>query len=720
MKQKYVLTAVAVVAVGAVVLGTVPMWEGTNSVKQEETRTSIIEDPVNTETEETGTPTPLPTTAPVTGISHTDSYEDLYAQVKEWQNNSSYSNVQPRIMTVEESADAAGTDSAASNSSMAATMPEEPIDQEYGFDPSSEGKDYSTTTTQEELIDEADIVKTDGSCIYAMDSKGTLRIADAASMKLLCEINGENSSDYKEMYVDGNCLQLICQQEDYITYKGSIDLPSANAGGEKNTDGVRTSYSMPVTTVTVETYDISDREKPKKTGVYHQDGSYLSSRRTDGVRTSYSMPVTTVTVETYDISDREKPKKTGVYHQDGSYLSSRRTDGRMYLFTSYTPEVGDSADQLQYYVPRCGEEYIAYDHIYLPTPEKDFSYNGRIYLVAGAVAQENPDQATDVMAVVSSANIFYVSENNIYSATEIWNDRETRTEIVRIGYRDGKFTDGAAGSVAGELHNNFSMNEADDCLRIVTTVEGWDKDYSNFSRSNGLYVLNEKLKTIGKIEDLAEGEQIKAARFMGDIGYFVTYRNTDPLFAADLSDPKDPRIMSELNITGFSEYLHFYGENQLLGIGWETDPDTGNVTGMKCSMFDISDPSDVRETDRFILKDVSFCDALYNYHAILAAPKKSLFGFAYGIYGDNTDVYDSSENYYYALLSYHDQNGFEPQMYLNINDSELFAGSMSYQDYCRVRGVYIGDMFYLVTEKGIVSYNIQKDYEQTGTLKWEA
>lgn len=669
MKQKYVLTAVAVVAVGAVALGTVPMWEGTNSVKQEETRTSIIEDPVNTETEGTGTPTPLPTTAPVTGISHTDSYEDLYAQVKEWQNNSSYSNVQPRIMTVEESADAAGTDSAASNSSMAATMPEEPIDQEYGFDPSSEGKDYSTTTTQEELIDEADIVKTDGSCIYAMDSKGTLRIADAASMKLLCEINGENSSDYKEMYVDGNCLQLICQQEDYITYKGSIDLPSANAGG---------------------------------------------------VRTSYSMSVTTVTVETYDISDREKPKKTGVYHQDGSYLSSRRTDGRMYLFTSYTPEVGDSADQLQYYVPRCGEEYIAYDHIYLPTPEKDFSYNGRIYLVTGAVAQENPDQATDVMAVVSSANIFYVSENNIYSATEIWNDRETRTEIVRIGYRDGKFTDGAAGSVVGELHNNFSMNEADDCLRIVTTVEGWDKDYSNFSRSNGLYVLNEKLKTIGKIEDLAEGEQIKAARFMGDTGYFVTYRNTDPLFAADLSDPKNPRIMSELNITGFSEYLHFYGENQLLGIGWETDPDTGNVTGMKCSMFDISDPSDVRETDRFILKDVSFCDALYNYHAILAAPKKSLFGFAYGIYGDNTDVYDSSENYYYALLSYHDQNGFEPQMYLNINDSELFEGSMSYQDYCRVRGVYIGDMFYLVTEKGIVSYNIQKDYEQTGTLKWEA
>ena len=84
--------------------------------------------------------------------------------------------------------------------------------------------------------------------------------------------------------------------------------------------------------------------------------------------------------------------------------------------------------------------------------------------------------------------------------------------------------------------------------------------------------------------------------------------------------------MSELNITGFSEYLHFYGENQLLGIGWETDPDTGNVTGMKCSMFDISDPSDVRETDRFILKDVSFCDALYNYHRFLQLRRKVCSG----------------------------------------------------------------------------------------------
>lgn len=708
MKGRYILTTVAVLAVGALAFGTIPMWKGTDSVKQEETKTSVVEDPVNPETKSEEEPTenneqrtpvtPLPTTAPVEGISHADSYESLYNMLKEWKENSS-NNVQPRVMMIEETADAAGDTASASGVDMGASdnmvvsKSDEPLDPEFGVDPSEENGDYSTTNTQEELVDEADIVKTDGTCIYALDSKGNLRIIDVASMKLMDEIKGEVSSDYKELYVDGDCLQLIRQQEDYVTYKGSLNLPSTETNAETDTE--------------------DDTEDDT------ENSSDAADSTTDSVRTSYSMQVTTVTVETYDISDKENPKKTGTYQQDGSYLSSRRNGGRLYLFTSYTPDAGDDADQLQYYVPRSGEEYISCDHIYLPMPDEDFSYNGKVFLVAGAVSPDQPDQATDVMAVVSSANTFYVSENNIYSVTEIWNDTETRTEIVRIGYDSGEFADGATGSVKGELNNNFSMDEYDGNLRVVTTVEGWDKDYSNYSRDNSLYVLDSTLKTIGKIENLAEDEEIKSARFMGKTGYFVTYRNTDPLFAVDLSDPENPKVIGELKITGFSEYLHFYGEDQLLGIGWETDPDTGNVSGMKCSMFDLSDPTDIKETDRFILKDVSFCDALSNYRAILAAPKKNLFGFAYGIYGNTNDVYDSSEDFYYGLFSYSEEEGFSPEVYLNMNNNELFEGDMSYQDYRRVRGAYIGDVFYLVTEKGIASYNMQEDYALTGTLKWE-
>ena len=557
-------------------------------------------------------------TDPVSGIVHMDSYDDLYNMLKEWNENPTTSN-DARVMTIEESADTGSANTvaasdmassdAASPDSVIATYPEGETDSDFSYDEKSDPGDYSSTNTQEETVDEADIVKTDGTCIYAMDSKGTVRIVDAASMKLVGAINGENSADYKEMYVEGSCLQLIRQQIEYVTYKGELKLPST-----------------------------SDEDSDNDS--------------TQSVRSSYSMPVTTVSVLTYDISDRTAPKLTGTYQQDGSYLSSRRSNGYLYLFTSYAPDAGNNADQLEYYVPRSGQEYIAYDHIYLPEQEgsDDFSYNGKAYLVSGAVAVGTPDQASDIMAVVSGAETFYVSENNIYSAVSTWNEKETRTELVRIGYADGKFTDGSTGSVAGELNDNFSLDEYADHLRVVTTVESWSSDYSDFSRSNSLYVLDSSMKTVGRIENLAEGEEIKSARFMGETGYFVTYKNTDPLFSVDLSDPENPKVLGELKITGFSSYLHFYGENKLLGIGWETDPDTGNTIGMKCSMFDISDPSDVKETDRFVLKDVSFCDALTNYRSILAAPKKGLFGFAYGMYGSNSDIYDSSENFYSPLM----------------------------------------------------------------------
>ncbi|MBU5482464.1 beta-propeller domain-containing protein [Blautia sp. MSJ-19] len=690
MKGRYVLTAIAVLAVGAAALGTVTMWKGTDTTSRKETETVTFEDPVEKSDEKeiqkktekdtgkitaTPSPEPLPTTAPIDGISHAGSYEELYDAVKDWQQNSSYSNMSPRIMAVEETADSTGSgagDTASEN--MVASRTEEAIDPDFSYDGSQENVDHSTTNTQEKNVDEADIVKTDGTYIYAMDSRGNIRIADTSSMELIGEIAGDSSSDYREMYVDGDCLQVIREQVTYVTYRGKMTLPSADEAED-------------------------------------DEGT--------AVRTSYSIPMTTVTVETYDLADRTAPQKTGAYQQDGSYLSSRRKNGQIYLFTSYMPDTANGAEQLQYYVPRSGEEYISYDHIYLPEPGADFSCRSSSYLVAGAVSPDHPDQASDIMAVVSGAETFYVSDRNIYSAMSIWNDTETRTEIIRIGYEDGRFTDGAAGSVKGELNNNFSMDEYDGNLRVVTTTESWDKDYTELSRNNGLYVLDDTLRTIGKIEDLASGEELKSARFLGKTGYFVTYRNTDPLFAADLSDPENPRILSELKITGFSEYLHFYGENQLLGIGWETDPDTGNVDGMKCSMFDLTDPTDIQETDRFILKNVLVCDALSNYRAILASPQKNLFGFAYVVYGNSSDIYDTSENYYYALFSYSEADGFEPQVYLDLNKSELFDGSMDYQTYRTVRGVYAGNMFYLVTEKGIASYNMQDGYSLEKTLKWE-
>lgn len=608
---------------------------------------------------------------PVSGIVHVESYEALYEMLGEYQSASETSASDgARVYTETGETMAAYQVDEVTTDSVAVEDTVEEVDPGYTYEEESDS-DHSETNTQEEAIAEADIVKTDGTYIYAMDSLGDIRIVDAASMKKVSEILADRNASYQEMYLDGDTLQVVSQQEIYRTYADTVDLPSAG-----------------------------------KTAV----------------RTSYSVPETTTVVETYDISVCEEPKKTGAVHLDGCYLTSRRNDEYLYIFTSYTPETGDSADEKEKYVPVIGSDYVPYDHIYLPSDTEDYAYDGKDYLVAASIADSRSDQIIDCMAVVSGGDTFYVSENNIYTAVLKWDSKETSTEILRIGYEDGYFTDGATGSVPGELNNSFSMNEYDQNLRVVSTTEKWSKNNNEFLRSNGLYILDRSMQIIGKTEDLAENEEIKSARFMGDIGYFVTYRNTDPLFAADLSDPTDPKIIGELEVTGFSEYLHFYGEDRLLGIGWETDPDTGITEGLKCSMFDISDPSDVKEIDRIVLKDVDECAALSNYRSILISQDKNLFGFAYGLYKNTGkgNYYHTEELFYYGLLSYDEDEGFAPGAYLNVEQSGLFDEDLTYSEYLSLRGVYIGDVFYLVTDEGICSYDMTDGYTLKDTLKWKS
>ena len=470
-------------------------------------------------------------TPPITGLAHAESYESLYEILHKWQSDSNnwnaadgargielYSSDAETDMVSESTADAVATED-----SSAAMYPSD-IDSGFTYDESQESTDHSTTNTQEENVDEADIVKTDGTYIYAMNSRGDIRIVDAVSMKLVSEISGDRNADYMEMYLNGDSLQVIRQQETYITYKGDINLSSSDSGDQETN-----------------AQNNSDSKANKNT----DKDSETDNTDTNTVRASYSVPVTTVSIDTYDISDRENPKQTGTCQQDGTYLSSRRNGGNLYLFTSYSPDTTDGVDAKVKYIPRIDDEYIAYDHIYLPAAEEttDYTYDGKNYLVASSVSDENPDQITDSMAVVSGAETFYVSESNIYSAVSDWtaSDTKPRTEIVRIGYEDGFFTEGSTGSVSGELNNSFSMDEYNGNLRLVTTTAGWNKDYSEYTRTNGLYILDADMKTIGKIENLADNEEIKSARFMGDTGYFVTYRNTDPLFsAANSRSPASP------------------------------------------------------------------------------------------------------------------------------------------------------------------------------------
>ena len=493
---------------------------------------------------------------------------------------------------------------------------------------SEAGSSYSKTNIQEEGVDEADLVKTDGKYIYVLKRTGSLIIlaAKEGDMEIMSSIDIPSNESVYEMYVDGSCLSFI-------------------------TSGYYT--------------EMED-----------SDENVIAAR--SGTRTK---------LYTYDISDRKNPVLSGTVTQDGSYSQSRKNGDYIYLFSQFSPIIQDTYED-SFLVPRTSSGEVAASSIYLPE-----NLNYSTYLVVSSVNIHNPGETVNQKAVVSVASTFYAGTENIYIANETWTDGTTRTELLKLHYADGIITGTAAGSLEGYLNDSFSLNEYNGYLRAVTT--SYDE---NYNERNGLYILDEDLQLTGAIRDLAPDETIRSARFLGDTAYFVTFRQTDPLFSVDLSDPSDPKILGDLKITGFSSYLHFYSEDLLLGLGYEADPKTGIQTGIKLSMVDISDPSNVTEISKFVLDGITWCEALDNYKSILIDPEKNIFGFTC----DNR----------YLVFSYDEEQGFISEfIYDFYNDMLNGYNGSSNND---TRGLYIDDTLYLVRPDVVNAFDMTDSYRKIG------
>ena len=219
--------------------------------------------------------------------------------------------------------------------------------------------------------------------------------------------------------------------------------------------------------------------------------------------------------------------------------------------------------------------------------------------------------------------------------------------------------------------------------------------------SNGLYILDENLEITGRLGGLAEGEQLYSARFLGDTAYFVTFRQTDPLFAADMSDPEKPRLLSELKVSGFSEYLHFYSGSLLFGLGCEADEETGEQQGLKLSMFDLSDSSALLEEARLVLSNYTYSPALYDHKSLLIDPEQNLIGF------EAQGIIDGSFGQAYLLFSYENGEFVQRLEIVKNRDAGVY-------DSCR--GTFIGDRFYLLIQDGRVQEYSLETGELTGEL----
>lgn len=599
-------------------------------------------------------PVPAETGAEKTVLSETDeaspytakSYEEIFDHLRR---NRPVTNGYKSDMVVKEGA-AAGADSAA---------PMEGPAEDIGFGAMEEqlqnNGSFSGTNVQVQGVDEGDVVKTDGTYLYILSEyTGSIRFVqvDGSEMKV-CGMLEDTSTvkearKIQEFYINGDRLSVIRQ-------------------GYKEADA-RVNYSV----------DISEWPMIEK--------NYVST------------PVKDITyLETYDIRDKEHPVLLGTLTQDGRYKSSRRVDDYVYLFTEhYAYEIGKKSDPGSY-IPLINQKPIPYDDIYIPE-----QVSGSGYVVISAVDMKKPEETADAKAVLADGGHFYVSSSGIYigSPQQDWEASQyDYTELLKLNYKNGTITFQAHTNVDGYLNDQFSMDEYRGNLRLVTTLS-----HQGGNQTNSLIVLDEKLNQIGEIEDLAPGEQVYSARFMGDVGYFVTFRQMDPLFSVDLSNPSNPNILGELKITGFSQYLHPYQNDLLLGIGQEISPDTGNFKGLKLSMFDVTDPKNVQEVKKMVEQSFESSPAWGNHKAVTISADKNIIGFA-------VDVYDSNKRTWaqqYVVYSYDETEGFYKEMAYPL---------MEGGDIGAVRGFYIGSWFYVVENRRVTAFRLG-DFGEVGVLEY--
>lgn len=523
--------------------------------------------------------------------------------------------------------------------------------------------DYSDTNVQVEGIAEADIVKTDGEYIYILSKRQkALKIfivrAKDGELALESSFSPDHSLDgwREEMYVSGNRLVVVrCGRKPQEKARDGYDLDRWSwYYGERQTE--------------VLVYDITDRKAPFLAGSHVQDGDYVSSREKDGclyvvsekgVSYSYIQPINRIWGVDVDIPEADGSvdgnRKEAVLGKAGEMAGTAGQE-------SAAREDGLSAQELAS-LPFLDGGPIAPDCIYFRGECGD-----SVFTVVTAIRLETPKEPADAISFMTGSGHCYMSGNAVYLAAYDWFQDEgdsDGTEIVKISYADGKLGLAAQGKVKGSLDDQFSMDEKDGYLRVVTTVEEYrtvqEKEgafRSYLGRSNALYVLDPELAVVGFLEGLAKDERIYSARFIGDIAYFVTFRNTDPLFSVDLSDPAHPVLLGALKIPGFSDYLHPYGEDLLLGIGYDAD-ETGAVGCVKLTMFDIHDPLAVTEKHTLVLDGYGSSEACDNHRAVLVDEGKNLIGlpfegYFYGGYG----YQDYTEEKGFAVYGYDEEKGF--------------------------------------------------------------
>jgi inhibitor of cysteine peptidase len=332
--------------------------------------------------------------------------------------------------------------------------------------------------------------------------------------------------------------------------------------------------------------------------------------------------------------------------------------------------------------------------------------------------------------LLGPSSTLYASRENIYltSPSWDWTSESTKVYKITIDGRSIEFT--ADGTVPGRVLNQFSMDEKDGYFRIAVTSGHVSRNGA--STSNDVYVLNASLGIVGSVTGLAPGEDIYSVRFMGDRCYMVTFKKVDPLFTIDLSDPENPKVLGKLKIPGYSDYLHPYDENTLIGIGKETveaeEGDFAWYQGVKVSLFDVSDVENPRELAKIEIGDRgSDSPALHDHKAVLFSRERNLLVIPITVAEVDADDYAGAppdnahgEYVYQGAYVFHvsrEDGILVTGRVTHIDDPETFLKSGYYfdSDLFVERSLYIEENLYTIS-RGMLKVNALADLTEIASV----
>ncbi len=546
--------------------------------------------------------------------------------------------------------------------------------------PEGDAGNYSQTNTRTENIDEADVAKTDGEYIYYFEKRSNTK---GVVQLVIARAAGEETNIISRIPL----AELLYEVEKVEGTSGDFVMEShmeIMLYGDKLV--VLADY-LEKTVALI--FDITDRTAPLHMDTLYVDGNYQSSKMIDGYL--------------YIFSNMDLSRKMDLYIDENKEALSEEEAKKLLAINSSNGVLDSGA----VYVSEC-EDYDDYE-VMSTIDMNDTSKFKQIKAILGSNQYGN--------MYMSGEHIYYISEAHVdlkdFADIEKAEDEEeiivtNKTEIISLTYKEGTIEPKSRAFIDGRVNDEFDIDEYNGYLRIAVSVSSYmqectkgEREFYNgqdwcveefwrnegyvdyISEGSALYVLDENLQVVGSIPKLKNDESVHGVRFDGDIGYVVTYRQMDPLFTIDLSDPTNPKVLGALKIPGFSEYLHKWDENTLVGIGYS---DSGDI---KISTFDITDKTRVTEKDVCEIYKYYDAEALYNHRAVLISSEKNIIGFS-GNWGECYSVYSYVDGRLEEVIAHE----FKYSMYEGA-------------EYANVRGLYVDDYIYIICEnEGIYVYDL--------------